>query len=260
MGLLTPARRRGVELIDDPALDAATTVRSLEDVARSNVLFGGRRAVLRALDAVLRDRTRVAHTLLDVGTGVGDIPWHARRLAARRGVALETYGVELSPALAAASRARVGGSICADAFALPFADQSVDVVTCSQVAHHFAEPELLDLLGELDRVARRLVIVADLRRSYVAAAGFWLASRALRFHPVTRHDGVVSVFRGFTPHELAALVTRATGAAAHVRRGLGWRVVSTWEPRRGPRGGTGADAAARSGTVTPSRSGRAYTA
>lgn len=257
MGLLTPARRRGAEHIDDPALDGATALRSLEDVARSNALFGGRRAVLAALDDVLGDVLAEAGaarlTLLDVGTGVGDIPWHARRMAERRGVALETYGVELSPVLAAASRARVGGSVCADAFALPFADRSIDVVTCSQVAHHFAEPELLALLRELDRVARRRVVVADLRRSYLAAAGFWLASWPLGFHPVTRHDGVVSVFRGFVPDELSALVTRATGAVARVRRGLGWRVVSTWTPMGAP---TGAPPGA---TITPSRPGRAYT-
>ncbi len=227
---LTPARRRGAEHIDDPALDGATTLRSLEDVARSNALFGGRRSVLAALDDVLAAAGGAPRSLLDVGTGVGDIPWHARRLAAGRGVALETYGVELSPVLAAASRARVGGSVCADAFALPFADRSVDVVTCSQVAHHFAEADVLRLFRELDRVARRRVIVADLRRSYVAAAGFWLASWPLRFHPVTRHDGVVSVFRGFVPDELGALVRRATGAVADVRRGVGWRVVSAWTP------------------------------
>jgi SAM-dependent methyltransferase len=229
VGLLTPRRRRGAEHIDDPALDPATTVASLGDVARSNALFGGRRAVLAALDGVLAESDG-ALTLLDVGTGVGDIPEHARWRARRRGRSLETYGVELSFALARASRDRVGGAVCADAFALPFAGRSVDVVTCSQVLHHFEGPALLALLGELDRVARRRVVVADLRRSYVAAAGFWAASRALGFHPVTRHDGVVSVFRGFAPDELGALVTRATGAAARVRRGLGWRVVAEWTP------------------------------
>lgn len=248
MALLTPARRRGAEHIDDPAFDGATTLRSLEDVARSNALFGGRRAVLAALGDVLDEAGAGAPlTLLDVGTGVGDIPWQARRVAARRGAALETYGVELNPVLAAASRARVGGSVCADAFALPFADRSVDVVTCSQVAHHFEAPDVVRLFRELDRVARRRVIVADLRRSYVAAAGFWLASWPLGFHPVTRHDGVVSVFRGFAPDELAALVTRATGAAADVRRGLGWRVAAAWTPTA-------------TAPVTTPRPGRAYTA
>lgn len=234
MALPTPARRRGAERIDDPALDARTIVRSLEDVERSNTLFGGRRAVLAALDPALweaRAQGR-ALTLLDVGTGLGDIPRHAARRARARGVRLTTFGVELSPALAAASRERVTASVCADAFALPVASGGVDVVVASQLAHHFADADVGRLLAELDRVARRLVIVGDLRRSYAAAAGFWLAARALGFHPVTRHDGVLSVFRGFTAPELAAHVRAAAPTARDlcVRRRLGWRVVASWRP------------------------------
>jgi SAM-dependent methyltransferase len=235
VALPVPARRRGAEQIDDPAIDPAVIVRSLGDVARSNALFGGRRAVLAALAPALAPAGG-ALTLLDVGTGMGDIPRHARRLAAGRGVRLTAVGVELNFALAAASRAGTDASVCADAFALPFADGSVDVVTASQVLHHFEGADLARLLAELDRVARRLVIVGDLRRSYVAAAGFWVAARALRFHPVTRHDGVLSVFRGFTAAELAAHVRAAVPGARElaVRHRLGWRVVASWRPGAAP--------------------------
>ncbi|MEJ7812861.1 MAG: hypothetical protein WKG32_20775, partial [Gemmatimonadaceae bacterium] len=89
------------------------------------------------------------------------------------------------------------------------------------------------LAEELNRVARRLVIVSDLRRSWVAAGGIWLASWALRFHPVSRHDGVVSVLRGFTPAELAELVLAATGRSARVRERLGYRLSAAWEPEGG---------------------------
>jgi len=231
----TPARRRGAEHIDDPAVGPDVIVRSLQDVARSNALFGGRRAVLAALDPVLGP-AGASLTLLDVGTGMGDIPRHARRLAARRGVTLTAIGVELSFALAAASRAGTTASVCADAFALPFPDHSIDVVTASQLAHHFEGPDLGRLFAELDRVARRLVVVGDLRRSYLAAAGFWLAAWPLGFHPVTRHDGVLSVFRGFTSDELGAHVRAAApGARAlAVRRRLGWRVVASWQPASRP--------------------------
>lgn len=228
--MLTPARRRGVEIIDDPQLDASLITRSLRDVVRANTLFGGRRAVLRELRAVLGALGSEA-TLLDVGTGLGDIPRHARALAARRGVRLTTVGVELSAPLAAASRASTGISVCADAFRLPLRDRSVDVVTCSQLLHHFPDAECARLLGELSRVARVRVIVSDLRRSWIAAAGFWLASWPLGFHPVTRHDGVLSVLRGFTTGELRAQVRDACGATPRVRRRLGWRVTATWAPR-----------------------------
>ena len=90
----------------------------------------------------------------------------------------------------------------------------------------------------MNRVARRAVVVSDLRRSWLAAGGFWLASRALRFHPVTRHDGVLSVLRGFTVPELGALVRASVGRTAAVRRRLGWRVVAAWSPAAGSPGGT----------------------
>jgi hypothetical protein len=64
--------------------------RSIADVARANLLLGGRRAALLALEEALRSlppRTPSAPaTLLDVGTGHGDIPAGAHALAERLGV------------------------------------------------------------------------------------------------------------------------------------------------------------------------------
>jgi hypothetical protein len=51
---------------------------------------------------------------------------------------------------------------------------------------------------------------------------------------VTRHDGTLSVLRGFTAPELDALVRTAVGRPPAVRRELGWRVVASWAPSSGP--------------------------
>jgi len=82
----------------------------------------------------------------------------------------------------------------------------------------------------MHRVARLRVIVSDLQRSWFAAAGIWLASFPLAFHPVSRHDGVVSVLRGFTRRELGELVESAVGQRADVRYRLGFRVTASWTP------------------------------
>jgi hypothetical protein len=105
-------------------------------------------------------------------------------------------------------------------------------VICSQVLDHFEDAEIPLVLAELSRVARKLVVVSDLRRSWIAAAGFWLVTWPLRFHPVTRHDGVTSVLRGFTPDDLARHVRSATGRTPEVRRHTGFRITATWTPRR----------------------------
>lgn len=227
---LAPARRRGVELLDDPSADTALASRALRDVARSNFWFGGAGAVIAELAPLLGAAAGGSLSMLDVGTGAGDIPERARRAATRAGVTLHTMGLELSPALAAAARARSGDAVAGSALALPFADRSVDVVTCSQVLHHFVGDEAATLLAEMHRVARVRVIVADLRRAWAAAAGFWVGSWVLGFHPVTRHDGVVSVLRGYRAAELAAAVLAATGRRPDVRNRLGFRVTASWTP------------------------------
>ena len=227
--MLTPPRRRGVEILDSPDVDPQLVTRSLADVARANALFGGVSSALEELTTVLEDSPRIT-TLLDVGTGLGDIPLRARELARRNGIELTTIGLDSAAELAAASRSSVDFSVCADALRLPFADHSIDVVMCSQVLHHFTGGDSDVLLREMNRVAGVRVIVSDLRRSWIAAAGLWLASFPLRFHAVSRHDGVVSVLRGFTPEELVDTVHQAIARRPVVHRRRGFRVTTSWAP------------------------------
>jgi ubiquinone/menaquinone biosynthesis C-methylase UbiE len=146
------------------------------------------------------------------------------------GVELTTMGLDSALELARASRRVLTLSVCGDALRLPFADHSVDIVMCSQVLHHFAGADALELLREMNRVARVRVIVSDLRRSWIAAAGLWLASFPLRFHAVSRHDGVVSVMRGFTPDELVDTVRQAIARKTVVHRRRAFRVTTSWTP------------------------------
>jgi ubiquinone/menaquinone biosynthesis C-methylase UbiE len=224
---LTPARRRGVEILDDPATPPDVRARSMADVARSNALFGGTRSAMHALRPILSQLPRDA-TLLDVGTGLADIPLRARAEARRWGVALTVIGIDVNEALLRSARARLAGAAAATALGLPIADASVDVVMCSQLLHHFVEDDARRLIAELHRVSKGWVVVSDLRRSWIAASGWWLASVVLGFHSVSRHDGVTSVLRGFTATELASLVHEATGATADVRHGPFWRLNAKW--------------------------------
>jgi SAM-dependent methyltransferase len=226
--VLTPARRRGVEILDDPNVDADVRGRAMADITRSNRLLGGLRAATRAVLRLLPARSEAL--LLDIGTGLADIPATARAIARSHGVTLTNLGVDQAPSLLAAAGDRLDLRVAADALALPFRDHSIDVVICSQVLHHFEDADAERLIREMNRVARHGAIIADLRRSWLAAVGFWLISYPLRFHRVTRHDGVVSVFRGFTRDDLRRLIRSATGAAPVVRRRPGFRLIAHWEP------------------------------
>lgn len=233
-GVLTRAHRewRGAaaraELLDDPAADGAAVVASLRDVARANRFLGGTAAALRRLDELLSRAPQGATlTLLDVGTGAGDIPRAARARAARRGIRLRLLAVERHPAAARAARGGDIAALLADAAALPLGSRSVDLVLCSQLLHHYRGEALTAIVAELGRVARRGVVIADLVPSRVAALGLWLASYPLRFQSASRRDGVTSVLRGFTAESLRRACA-AAGVVADVRRHPLFRVTAAW--------------------------------
>ena len=226
---MVPERRNGHEILDDPKISTRILRRSMRDVRKSNRLFGGTRAVISEMVDALATVTHRA-SLLDVGTGLGDIPARVQRMAHRRHITLRTLGVDRCETLLDIARRRVDDPVCANALILPFADHSIDIVCCSQVLHHFHGAQALWMLREMDRVARVRVIVADLRRSWVAIAGLWAASFPLAFHPVSRHDGIVSILRGFTPQELNDLVGEAIGQRPRIRTHPMFRVTASWQP------------------------------
>lgn len=231
--VLIPTRQRGFEYLDDPALPLEVAQQSLRDIALANRYFGGTRAVLREMQSVYRDLQRAGVsnlTLLDVGTGLGDIPVAISRDAREHSITVNPIGLELTHAFAGVAHPRVRSVMAADARVLPLADNSVDVITCSLVLHHLEEDDAEQMLRECDRVARRRVIVAELRRSWAAMGLLWLVSWVLRFHAISRHDGVVSIRRGFRVSELRALVSKATSSVVDCRARLGWRVTAAWNP------------------------------
>jgi SAM-dependent methyltransferase len=225
---LTPARRRGVEWLD-VARDPALQRRSHRDIALANRLFGGIHAVKAELASFIRSAGKSA-TLLDVGTGTGDIPDRLRKFAAAGNVDLEVFGLDGRVELVKATREYPVSGVAGDALALPFASGAFDFVIASQVLHHFAHDEAVQLVREMHRVAKRRVVIADLRRSWVAVAGLWLVSFPLGFHKVSRHDGIVSILRGFEVSDLRELVRQAVGVAPEVHKRMGWRVTASWTP------------------------------
>jgi len=229
----------GTELLDNPHADPVAVERELKDITRLNSLFGGTRAVVEALEPFFETGKRDAGcgmrtwTLLDVGTGLGDIPRAAAAAAQRHGITLRLVGLELSPAAARSARRAPHDTplamVLGDGGALPLRPRSVDVVSASQVLHHLPPATAVRWIASFGALARRAVVLADLRRSRVAMAGVWLASFPLGFGAVTRHDAVVSLRRGYTRDEMNALLS-AAGAPPVARYRPGFRVVAVWEP------------------------------
>jgi len=225
----------GEEALDDPACPAALARATLADIATANALFGGRAAAAYGVARLLAGVPAGSRlTLLDVGSGSGDVGRAVARRARHRGIRLTAVALDHSRTAAALARGGGGEPVVARAEALPLRAGAVDVVLASQFLHHFTRRSAVTLVREFHRIARLGVVLCEPRRTPLAAAGIWTAAHLLGFHAVTRRDGVLSVRRSFTPAELAGVLDDA-GVRGTVRRRPGFRVVAWWRKRHADR-------------------------
>ena len=229
-------RAAGAERMDEPGQDPGELGRSLVDLQHVNRWLGGYRVVLHHLARLVARHPRPEYRVLDVATGSADIPLRVAAWARRAGVRMTVTATDLHATTLDFARrtAALDPDVRvepADALDLPYADGAFDVVLCSTALHHFdARPDLLRVLREMDRVAAVGGIVNDLRRSRPALLGArLLAATVWRGHPVTAHDGPLSVRRAFTPAELAELARAAGLRDARVRRHEPFRVALVWD-------------------------------
>ena len=204
------------ELMDEPVDDLDELDANLRDIAFANAHLGGTAPVVAAV------RRLGAQTVLDVGTGLADVPLAIADDAARRGAHVRLTCVDHSEQMLALARRRAGDRpnltfVHADGTALPFEDGAFDVALCTLALHHFDRESAIALLRELRRASRVTPVVCDLRRSVVAFVATWLWSRTSR-NRLTRHDAPLSVRRAYTPDEAITLAREAGWRAPPVRR------------------------------------------
>ncbi|MBW3571525.1 MAG: methyltransferase domain-containing protein [Gemmatimonadetes bacterium] len=229
-------RAAGAERMDEPGADPAELGRSLADLRGVNRWLGGYRVVLHHLGRLVARHPRTSYRVLDVGTGSADIPLRVAAWARRRGIRMQIVATDNHPTTLAFARRHAAAEPDvrvepADALHLRYEDGAFDLAVCSAALHHFdARADLLRVLREMDRVARIGGIVNDLRRSRPALVGArLLAATFWRGHPVTAHDGPLSVRRAFTPGELDELARAAALPGARVHRHEPFRVALVWE-------------------------------
>jgi ubiquinone/menaquinone biosynthesis C-methylase UbiE len=201
--------------------------RALADIDRLSAWFGGYALTIRAVRDLLRGAGRDGRVpvVVDVGGGRGDL---ARRLVQRvrregrriRLVLVDRDETALALAGAASRDCPEILRVCADAAALPFRDEAVDVAMTSLVLHHLPPEAVVAGLESMRAAARRGVVVNDLLRTRLSWLLVVVATALFARHAVARHDGPLSVRRAYAPAELRVLCEKA-----------GWRRFVIWRYR-----------------------------
>jgi hypothetical protein len=205
----------------------------LRDLARFNRYLGGASALLRPLTRLIEadfPDPRAPFTVLDVGTGGGDLPRALCAWARKRGRRLQVLGLDRQKEILRWALGRSGGFreitfIGADARWLPCSDRGFDYVTASLFLHHFSFEEAAALLGRFASSARLAVLINDPRRALLPYLLVLLLTRLGTRSRLTRHDAPLSLLRAFTVEEMEGLARAAGLGAWRLERAFPYRLV-----------------------------------
>lgn len=202
----------------------------LVELRRINRFLGDASALRKTLLRRIERDDNDSFSVLDVGAGSGELLRVVASWARKRKSRARLVGLELNARSACAINEESTGfaeiaAVRADAFRLPFADGEFDYAMCSLFTHHFADEDVVRLLRELDRVARRGITVIDLHRHRIAYMLYTTLGRLVLRNRLTREDGALSIRRSFRPQELRELAQQAGLANPRVTRRFPFRIV-----------------------------------
>ncbi|HVN20713.1 MAG TPA: methyltransferase domain-containing protein [Dongiaceae bacterium] len=191
------------EILDSDQCPAPEVKTSLRDLCRINRWFGGVGTTRALLEKVARQAGRKQLSVLEVAAGFGEVPRIAASQLARKGITVDITDLDR-----VATHLRRGHrALVADALALPFCDDSFDVVSCSLFTHHLRPDEVTRFAREATRVCRHAVLINDLIRHPLHLALVYAGFPLMRSY-VSRVDGVTSVKRAYISEEMRQMLAR----------------------------------------------------
>lgn len=224
------------ELLDTDAGTPREIQDSLADLRTINRYFGGLHAMTELAHEVAGRKHLKSLSWLDVGGGDGELIGLTANSLAGSGIELQPVLLDrVAEHMANSSGTRNAngngrfGAVAGDALALPFKDNSFDVVGCCLFLHHLEPQQVVQFINEALRVARHAVLINDLVRHPVHL-GLGYAGYFIYRSRLTRHDAVASIRRAYTVKEIESMMRQTTAAEIAVRRFFLFRMgVIAWK-------------------------------
>lgn len=214
--MLLEQRATEPENLDLPGRTLDIVRDDYHQLGRVNRLFRFAEPFQRLIPMTLGEGHCQSMSLLDLGAGDCSLGDTLESWAQRKKWNWEVTHLDLSPLALSLNESprRVVGS----ALALPFRDNSFDVVVAAQMTHHLEVPDgVVRHFREAYRVARKMVIIYDLHRTLPMYLLVWGTLVCLRAPKDFRDDGLLSVKKGWRTPEWLDMAKQAGIEEPNVR-------------------------------------------
>ena len=220
------------EILDDFELKGSEMEAMLTDLDRVNKLLGGHQVKLSGIENLLHevDKDQII-TIVDIGCGDGAILRKVAQWGNRNNWKLSLIGIDANPHILREAQQRsikfqnisfVEKSV----FSTTPLVEAYDIALCTLFLHHFDNERVTKILEKLSQEAKVGVVVNDLQRNRLAFWLFRLFSSIFIKTRIARHDGLVSVARGFKRNELASIAKKIITSEHNIH--LKWAFRWQW--------------------------------
>lgn len=203
----TTCRSSAAEKLDDFSLSGIELNQALDKIASINRLLGGNQVTLSGVITLMRLMT-VERTvkIVDIGCGNGDMLRALAAYARNKGIRFELTGIDANAAAIAHATALSQDFpeikyICCD-FLNSEGSEKYDIVLCTLTLHHFSNDQIEGLLKVFRQKAILGIVINDLHRHRLAYYLFKIICVVFNLSELSRHDGLVSILRGFKRKDL----------------------------------------------------------
>ena len=215
------------ELLDYDAGSPVEVASTLADIRFLNQYFGGVATTTHMVQRVARATGKSRFSMLEAGAGSGDLPRSVRSSLERSGIGLEFMLLDRCPS-------HMGGGECkvvADALALPFRNNSFDLISCCLFVHHLSPEQVAAFVKEALRCCRMALLINDLVR-HPAHLAMAHAGRLIYRSRLTCNDAPASVRQSYTTKELRAMLETCGAETVELTRHYFYRMGAiVWKER-----------------------------
>ena len=191
------------ELMDDLDCSGEELAQTLRELKTINKWLGGNYVTTTGLSKVFKQYPQESYSVADIGCGGGDMIRVMDNWAKKHKKQLNFTGIDANRNIIDLARVRLADISniswkVQNVFHEDFADEKVDIATCTLFTHHFTDSELSDLLKSLKSKSRLGIVVNDLHRHWFAFYSIKFLTALFSKSAMVRNDASLSVLRSFS--------------------------------------------------------------
>jgi 2-polyprenyl-3-methyl-5-hydroxy-6-metoxy-1,4-benzoquinol methylase len=218
-------RSQQIEVMDSLDYYGPEMKNLLRDLKMVNKWLGGNNITIDGIQKLMKNRSKtVKITIVDLGCGDGELLRKCADFGSRNNYIFEFIGLDFNEnILQFAKKQSIDYPnikfLKVDVFSEENLIPNCDIALCTLFLHHFSNEKIEQLLKKLTQKVSIGLIINDLQRSKQAFNLFNIASQLLLKTKTARHDGLVSVARGFKQKELEIISTKIPNQQSEIH----WR-------------------------------------